>query len=132
MSELDDLFDRLDALDRGSGPWVNIAEVIIQRVRTMGPDQRDALSDENSVIVTGLSSASRDAFEYAQEQMEAFGMEILAPIVGYEDEREDVVSVAVEAITKYREARDGEGALPGLEVVEDEEEAPVEAEAVVE
>lgn len=132
MNELDDLFDRIDGLDRGSGPWTNIAEVIIQRVRAMNPEAREALADEDSVILTGLSPASRDAFQYAQEQMEAFGMEVLAPIVGYEDERDDVVAVASAAISKWREARDGEGALPPLEVVEEEEEAPVEAEAVAE
>lgn len=74
------------------------------------------------VILSGLSQESREAFAYAQEQCEAVGFEILAPLIGYPDERVEITEVVNKALHEWRESKGGE--LPaGVDPIQPEEPA---------
>lgn len=124
-NEVKNLLDMLGSFDRGTGPWTNVAEQIIERVEPLvdSGELEVLTSGGQGYVLNGLSPAARAAFEYAEEQCATFGMEIVGPVIGYDDEREEVLAVVQEALRKWREQKDGT-LPPAVEVGEEDEAAP--------
>lgn len=132
--ETQDLLDRLDGLDRGSPAWVNIADALATRIRGDGGDDGAPAGDleveADKIILDGLSETALEAFTYADEQCRVYGMEIIAPIIGYPDERDEVLEVVQTAIQKWRTDKDGVPPPEGIEPAAEEEAAPEEQDEV--
>jgi hypothetical protein len=131
--DLQEIVDRLEGVERGSGAWVNLADAFIARVRAAGASAPATGTyeeeEEGPIVLKELSDEAREAFRYGSAQCEALGMEIIGPIIGYPDERQEILDTIQGALQKWRLNKDGEAPPEPLKAVADDEAAPEEAAA---